>query len=45
LTTELLYTAITRAKSLAVLCGTRDVLRFAISRRVMREAGVLRSLT
>ena len=45
LTKELLYTAITRAKSLAVLCGTREALRFAISRRIVREAGVLRSLT
>ena len=41
LTKELVYTAITRAKSLAVLCGTRDVLRLAIGRQVVREAGML----
>jgi exodeoxyribonuclease V alpha subunit len=44
LTKELVYTAITRAKSLAVLCGTRDVLRLAIGRQVVREAGMLQSL-
>jgi exodeoxyribonuclease V alpha subunit len=41
LTKELVYTAITRAKWLAVLCGTREVLRLAISRQVVREAGML----
>jgi exodeoxyribonuclease V alpha subunit len=45
LTKELIYTAITRAKSLAVLCGTREVLRLAISRQVVREAGMLQLLT
>jgi len=44
LTKELLYTAITRAKALAVLCGTRAVLRQAISRQIVREAGLLQSL-
>jgi exodeoxyribonuclease V alpha subunit len=44
LTKELLYTAITRAKSLAVLCGTREVVRLAISRQVFREAGLLQTL-
>jgi exodeoxyribonuclease V alpha subunit len=44
LTKELIYTAITRARSLAVLCGTRPVLRLAISRQVVREAGLLASL-
>ncbi len=42
LTKELIYTAITRAKSLAVICGTKDVLKFAIGRRIVRESGVLR---
>ena len=42
LTKELIYTAITRAKSLAILCGTKDVLKFAIGRRIVRESGVLR---
>lgn len=45
LTKELIYTAITRAKSLAVLCGTREVLRIAIGRQVVREAGMLQLLT
>ncbi len=44
LSKELVYTAITRARSLAVLCGTRDVLRLAIGRQVVREAGVLSAL-
>jgi exodeoxyribonuclease V alpha subunit len=44
LTKELVYTAITRAKSLAVLCGTREVLRLAIGRQIVREAGMLESL-
>lgn len=44
LTKELVYTAITRAKTLAVLCGTREVLRLAISRQIEREAGMLQSL-
>lgn len=41
LTRELLYTAVTRAKALAVLCGTKEVLRFAIGRRITRESGLL----
>jgi exodeoxyribonuclease V alpha subunit len=40
LTKELIYTAITRAKSLAILCSSKDVLRFAIGRKIMRESGV-----
>jgi exodeoxyribonuclease V alpha subunit len=44
LTRELLYTAVTRAKKLAVLCGTKEVLRLAIERRVVRESGLLRLL-
>jgi exodeoxyribonuclease V alpha subunit len=42
LTKELIYTAITRAKSLAVICSTKDVLKFAIGRRIVRESGLLR---
>jgi exodeoxyribonuclease V alpha subunit len=45
LTKELIYTAITRARSLAVLCGTREALRYAIGRQIVREAGMLQSLT
>lgn len=42
LTKELVYTGITRAKELAILCATRDVLKLAIGRKCLREAGVLR---
>jgi exodeoxyribonuclease V alpha subunit len=45
LTKELLYTAVTRARSLAVLCGTKEVLRLAIGRRVVRESGLLGALS
>jgi exodeoxyribonuclease V alpha subunit len=45
LTKELLYTAITRARQTAILCGTREVLRIAIGRQLNREAGVLQSLS
>jgi exodeoxyribonuclease V alpha subunit len=41
LTKELIYTAITRAKSLAIICGDKDVLKFAIGRRIVRESGIL----
>jgi exodeoxyribonuclease V alpha subunit len=41
LTKELIYTAITRAKSLAVLCGTKEALKFAIGRKIVRESGVM----
>ena len=41
LTKELLYTAITRARSLAVICSSKEVLKFAISRRIVRESGML----
>jgi exodeoxyribonuclease V alpha subunit len=43
LTKELIYTAITRAKSLAVLCGAKESLRFAIGRKIERESGMLRT--
>jgi exodeoxyribonuclease V alpha subunit len=39
LTKELIYTGITRAKSLALICSTKDALRFAIGRRIVRESG------
>ena len=42
LTKELIYTAITRAKSLAVICAAKDVLQFAIGRKITRESGLLR---
>ncbi len=42
LTKELIYTAITRAKSLAVICAAKDVLKFAIRRKIVRESGVFR---
>ena len=42
LTKELIYTAITRAKSVAILCGTKEVIKFAIGRRIVRESGILR---
>ncbi len=41
LTKELLYTAITRAKARAVICGARDVISLAISRKITRESGLL----
>ncbi len=40
LTKELVYTAITRAKSLAVICSTKEALRFAIAHRIERESGI-----
>ena len=42
LTKELIYTAITRAKSLAIICAAKDVLKFAVSRKIVRESGLLR---
>ena len=42
LTKELVYTAITRAKSLAIICSSKEVLKFAVSRKIVRESGVLR---
>ncbi|MBI2804750.1 MAG: exodeoxyribonuclease V subunit alpha [Planctomycetes bacterium] len=40
LTKELVYTAITRAKTSAILCGTKDVLKFAIGRKIVRESAL-----
>ena len=43
LTKELIYTGITRAKSLALICSTKEALGFAIGRKIVRESGLLRS--
>jgi exodeoxyribonuclease V alpha subunit len=40
LTREIVYTGITRAKELAVIAASKDVLRFAISRRIVRDTGL-----
>jgi exodeoxyribonuclease V alpha subunit len=40
LTKELIYTAMTRAKSLAVICSTKASLELAISRRIVRESAL-----
>ncbi len=40
LTKELLYTAVTRAKHLAILAATRAALQFAIGRKMTRESGL-----
>lgn len=42
LTKELLYTAITRAKSLAIISATDESLRSAINRRIERDSGIMR---
>jgi exodeoxyribonuclease V alpha subunit len=41
LTKEMIYTGMTRARNLAVVCSSAEVLRTAISRRVEREANLL----
>ena len=41
LTKEMVYTGITRAKKVVVLCGTKEVLRFAIGRKIERESGLM----
>jgi len=41
LTKEMLYTGITRARQLAVIAGSADLVRTAIRRRVQREANLL----
>jgi exodeoxyribonuclease V alpha subunit len=40
LSKELVYTALTRAKHLAVVCSTAAAFREAISRRIVRESGL-----
>jgi len=42
LTKELIYTGLTRAKSLAILCGPASVFRSAIGRKAERTSGVMR---
>ena len=37
---ELIYTAITRAKSLAVICSTKEAIQFAIARKIVRESAL-----
>jgi exodeoxyribonuclease V alpha subunit len=39
-TRELLYTAVTRARSTVCLHGTREALRDAIERRIQRSSGL-----
>jgi len=41
LTKELLYTAITRAKKLAIVSATEEAFRVAIGRRIVRESGMM----
>jgi exodeoxyribonuclease V alpha subunit len=41
LSKEMIYTAITRAKDLAVICATKEALATAIGRRVERESALL----
>jgi len=41
LTKELLYTAITRAKTLAIVSATADAFGAAVSRRIVRESGMV----
>ncbi|MFW6235230.1 MAG: ATP-binding domain-containing protein, partial [Desulfovibrionales bacterium] len=40
LTRELVYTAITRAKSRLTLVGTTEVLQAAVSKRTLRSSGL-----
>lgn len=40
LTKELLYTAITRAKTLAIVSSTDEAFRVAVGRRIVRESGM-----
>jgi exodeoxyribonuclease V alpha subunit len=40
LTKEIVYTGITRARHLAILCGPKEVVRTAIGRRILRESGL-----
>jgi exodeoxyribonuclease V alpha subunit len=42
LSKEMIYTAITRAKDLALICATKEALATAIGRRVERESALLR---
>jgi exodeoxyribonuclease V alpha subunit len=44
LTRELLYTAVTRARSQLILAGTEDAVRAAVTRPVARASGLRRRL-
>jgi exodeoxyribonuclease V alpha subunit len=44
LTKELVYTGVTRARKLAIVCATPEALRSAVSRRVERDMGLLGTL-
>jgi exodeoxyribonuclease V alpha subunit len=44
LTRELLYTAVTRARTSVLLCGTEDAIRAALSRPVSHASGLERRL-
>jgi len=41
LTKEMVYTGITRARQVAVICSRKEVLRSAIKRKMERESGVM----
>jgi exodeoxyribonuclease V alpha subunit len=41
LTKEMVYTGITRAKNLVAICGSEEILKRAIERRVEREANLI----
>jgi len=38
LTKEMVYTGVTRARQLAVICGTTEAVQRAVARRVERES-------
>ena len=42
LTKELVYTGVTRARELAVLCSTEEALQCAVARKVERESALVR---
>jgi exodeoxyribonuclease V alpha subunit len=41
LTKEMIYTGITRARQLAIICAKREVLRLAVGRKIERESALL----
>jgi exodeoxyribonuclease V alpha subunit len=45
LTKEMIYTGVTRARNLAIVCSSVEVLETAIARRVEREANLLELVT
>jgi exodeoxyribonuclease V alpha subunit len=42
LTREMIYTGVTRAKQLALICGPEDAVRLAIRKQIARESALLR---